>query len=107
MSLAIYNNTSDAKTYLSGTISLPASSSVTVPASKRYAIANDGALRTDLIAGAVYLNDGGAINYGSTDGTQFLDDILLQNTTISGATDLTQIGNVGDRLKVDAVIANA
>lgn len=101
--LIIYNNTASPLSYLSGTVTVAASGNTSVPLNKQYEIAKDGKLRHDLTIGAVYLNDGDDINYGSTDGIDYLDKILVQNTTLSGATDGTQIGNVSDALKVHTV----
>lgn len=104
--LKIYNNTANPLSYLSSAITIAANGNTTVPSNKYYELAQDGVIRHDLIIGTVYLNDGDDLNYGSTDGTDYLDRILSQNATLTGATDGTRIGNIGDRLKVDAAITS-
>ena len=59
---------------------------------------------TRIGSGNLIVNDG-SVNLGISDGIDLIKGIY-QKTRLIGNTDDTQIGNVGDRLKVDANVSN-
>lgn len=76
MQLIIFNTTASTITYLSGTVSVGASSSTAVTSPfLQLSLATDGHLRSDILLNNVYLTDG-TNNFGNNDAIGYLYQII-------------------------------
>lgn len=98
MKLIIQNQTSSPLSYASGAISVAANGTLTLTLAQQLLAISDGAVRNDCGTSKIYISDGYTV-YGSNDATNYLDKIAAQWSVLTGATDSSQIGNIGDRLK--------
>lgn len=89
MKLFLENQTASPLAYLSGNVTVPASSTTEVLLiNYQYALATDGQLRNDLITNKVYLTDG--VNaYAGNDGIEYLKYIFDNLSLNSNTGDIT------------------
>jgi len=106
MILTLLNQTAVQKTYLSGLVILPASGSVSVTGIDQFNIVTDGGLTSDIATNSVHISDG-TNEYSCSDAFRYLLISLQNMRVISGGTDGIMIGNIGDRIKVDATFSTA
>lgn len=104
MTLVINNLTSSARTYLSGTISVPANSSLSITlTTQQFQLATDGGLRSDIFANNATITDG-TNSFGVEDAINYLYQILrsLGPTSDGSGNPITStVINSKQRLDID------
>lgn len=97
--LIIYNQTANPLSYLSGTITVAANGTTTVPDDSKGTLSIDGAFRSDCSNNIVQVSDG-TTKFGATDAIRYLD-------TIPGLTDKDSRGITSTTIVVDSITHQA
>lgn len=103
MSKILKNNSGSTVTISDTGVSIPNASQYVIPAQDYWLWAASGNVVTAIGAGNLVVNDGSS-DLSISNGTDLIKGIFPNPVGIRGNTDNTQIGNVGDRLKVQATV---
>lgn len=105
MSKIIYNNTASPVPVTDAGVTVPASGSYTLDPQEYDRWASSSDIVTLVGDETLKVNDG-STDLSISDGIDLIKGIFPKHIAIRGDTDSTLIGNVGDRLKVDAQFTN-
>lgn len=98
--MILKNLTGTIRTYLGGTITVPANGSTTITGTiNQFNVAIDAGVRSDCAQQILAVNDG-FIDRVTTEALGFLDLVVSQTKYLTGATDSTRIGNKYDAAKM-------
>ncbi len=103
MSKILINNTASPQPVADTGVTIAASSNYTIPPQDYLLWAASSNVITLIGAGTLTVNDG-SVNLSISEGTYLIKGIFPKEYRIVGDSDGTLIGNVGDRMKVDAEV---
>lgn len=103
MSKILINNTASPQPVADTGVTIAASSNYTIPPQDYLLWAASSNVITLIGAGTLTVNDG-SVNLSISEGTDLIKGIFPKEYRIVGDSDGTLIGNVGDRMKVDAEV---